>query len=390
MPHLSRAQIAACQQIARLQDPIVQPEELGQRLLAAIDTAIPSDAQMLLGVDPSSLLFNRLLAVSTGSTDHTLGWLEGVYLAKEPITGVTFPSLMSVHYSALVLHDRIETSWGARPDLFADLTTTQWRRAYHDIGTPAGGVLRANFIADGEWIAALQLLRFEAGSTFRPSDVDFLRRLAPAIGRVLRCGFNHERAACAETMPASNAFGIILLDSNGQVRFRNPAAEAWIQLLRDTWFPETRGKVRLPTAVWSAVQRLRSAPDELIERGVLVPTSAGLLRVEASAGGEDGSVAVVLMLQQPSAPVELPSTWPLTRQERSVLTLLARGYTNRRIASTLAVSENTVETHLAHIYDKLGVHSKIELLARFFHESYWPKLNRFSTEDQARRRDETS
>ncbi|MGO1562684.1 two-component system response regulator [Actinomycetales bacterium JB111] len=45
----------------------------------------------------------------------------------------------------------------------------------------------------------------------------------------------------------------------------------------------------------------------------------------------------------------------LSAREREVLVLVARGGSNRSIAEALFVSEATVKTHLAHIYDKLGV-----------------------------------
>jgi LuxR family maltose regulon positive regulatory protein len=55
---------------------------------------------------------------------------------------------------------------------------------------------------------------------------------------------------------------------------------------------------------------------------------------------------------------------PLTSQERLVLCYLAGGNDNKGIAQELKVSNNTVKTHLANIYSKLGVHSRIEALNR--------------------------
>ncbi|MBC7335458.1 MAG: response regulator transcription factor, partial [Clostridia bacterium] len=46
----------------------------------------------------------------------------------------------------------------------------------------------------------------------------------------------------------------------------------------------------------------------------------------------------------------------LTPREREVLALVARGATNKEIAETLFISENTVKNHLRNIMDKL--HSK--------------------------------
>lgn len=50
----------------------------------------------------------------------------------------------------------------------------------------------------------------------------------------------------------------------------------------------------------------------------------------------------------------------LTLQERRVLELLADGQTAGDIANRLAVSGNTVKTHLSHIYDKLGVSGRTQ------------------------------
>lgn len=51
---------------------------------------------------------------------------------------------------------------------------------------------------------------------------------------------------------------------------------------------------------------------------------------------------------------------PLTKREWEVLALVAHGFKNRQIAATLVLSEKTVQNHLIHIYQKLGVTSRIE------------------------------
>jgi DNA-binding NarL/FixJ family response regulator len=53
----------------------------------------------------------------------------------------------------------------------------------------------------------------------------------------------------------------------------------------------------------------------------------------------------------------------LSERERQILALLARGYSNRRIAETSLLSLNTVRTHVQNVLVKLGVHSKLEAAA---------------------------
>jgi DNA-binding CsgD family transcriptional regulator len=51
----------------------------------------------------------------------------------------------------------------------------------------------------------------------------------------------------------------------------------------------------------------------------------------------------------------------LTPAERRVAALVAEGSTNKEVAAALFLGERTVETHLTHVYAKLGVRSRVEL-----------------------------
>jgi ATP/maltotriose-dependent transcriptional regulator MalT len=53
----------------------------------------------------------------------------------------------------------------------------------------------------------------------------------------------------------------------------------------------------------------------------------------------------------------------MTAREIEVLSLVARGLSNRDIAEQLVVSEHTVHRHLANIYARLGVSSRAAAVA---------------------------
>ncbi|MDR6326245.1 response regulator [Actinoplanes couchii] len=58
-----------------------------------------------------------------------------------------------------------------------------------------------------------------------------------------------------------------------------------------------------------------------------------------------------------------PAKEPLSQREIEVLTLIARGCTNRETATRLFISEATVKTHLLHAYAKLGVRDRASAVA---------------------------
>src|SRR4030095_2587986 len=53
---------------------------------------------------------------------------------------------------------------------------------------------------------------------------------------------------------------------------------------------------------------------------------------------------------------------PLSEREHEILRLLALGHTNQEIASSLYLSVRTVETHRAHIMQKLRISTRAELV----------------------------
>jgi non-specific serine/threonine protein kinase len=51
----------------------------------------------------------------------------------------------------------------------------------------------------------------------------------------------------------------------------------------------------------------------------------------------------------------------LSRREREVAQLVARGMSNKEIAERLFLSERTVDNHVHHILDKLGFDSRVQV-----------------------------
>jgi DNA-binding NarL/FixJ family response regulator len=73
----------------------------------------------------------------------------------------------------------------------------------------------------------------------------------------------------------------------------------------------------------------------------------------------------VIRAFQPVAQLK-PEVENLTKREREMLELLAKGYRYKEIAEKLFISFETVRTHIHHIYEKLHVQSRTEALNKVF------------------------
>ena len=54
--------------------------------------------------------------------------------------------------------------------------------------------------------------------------------------------------------------------------------------------------------------------------------------------------------------------------------LVVRGAPTKQISASLFISEYTVQEHLKHIFDKVGVRSRRELIKRLFFDNLYPTL----------------
>jgi len=98
-------------------------------------------------------------------------------------------------------------------------------------------------------------------------------------------------------------------------------------------------------------------PDALIE------AVAGVTRGEAPLSG---AVAAKLLKEFSVVrydPSDLPNDSQLSRREQEILALVARGASNKEIATRLVITEGTVKNHLHNILSKLHVRNRAEIAA---------------------------
>jgi predicted ATPase/DNA-binding SARP family transcriptional activator/DNA-binding CsgD family transcriptional regulator len=145
-----------------------------------------------------------------------------------------------------------------------------------------------------------------------------------------------------------------------------------------------RREAQLAARLWGAAQTLREnigAPLPTDELAIIEPhlaTARSLLgeawevaRTEGQAMTAEEAVEFAMSREKPEPPATSVLTQPpgstqpdvLTRREEEVAVLVARGLTNRQIATELTISEHTAATHIRRILKKLGLHSRSQLTA---------------------------
>ena len=91
--------------------------------------------------------------------------------------------------------------------------------------------------------------------------------------------------------------------------------------------------------------------------------SAGVLATARDAGSLHALVARTTPTANEARRAGRPVAPPLTQREREVLERLARGASYADIAADLVLSANTVKTHVASLYAKLGAGRRSDALA---------------------------
>ena len=146
--------------------------------------------------------------------------------------------------------------------------------------------------------------------------------------------------------------GVVVLDGQGRVAWRSPQAARWLEeAFADQPFPmEAAGD-------WLAGAH---QPDQAGHQDLALALADGrqLLARHMGASGL-GESMVLLSHEAPQAPAARRlQQVALTPRETEVLSWLSKGKTNRDIADILGMSPRTVNKHLEHIFEKLGVETR--------------------------------
>jgi DNA-binding CsgD family transcriptional regulator len=211
---------------------------------------------------------------------------------------------------------------------------------------------------------------------FAERGLTIMRLLRPAfcaavLTRRASIMFRREMGVLLDVLPTPAR----LVTTSGKIAYQN---EAFTRL---TTSPETSAAIEVAIAritrcvaqsikdeKKTAASRLELRPCENVRHG---KTNIRVVGVRIDVPGGLGTVAsngpfVLITLDGVKAPpnrTALRETYQFTRRECEVAEALARGATNKSIASKLGISEHTVRHHIENIFLKMNVTSKAEAAA---------------------------
>jgi predicted ATPase/DNA-binding CsgD family transcriptional regulator len=135
----------------------------------------------------------------------------------------------------------------------------------------------------------------------------------------------------------------------------------WTLLAAPVLMGPAYAEIRKSTADAARAKLGEERFSELLRRAQAMPLAGAL----AVAKGDPAAVAAALG-GAGGDPAGGADAKPLTRREREIAVLVADGLGNREIAERLVLSRRTVESHIEHIFSKLGLSSRTQLAGWVF------------------------
>jgi DNA-binding CsgD family transcriptional regulator len=210
----------------------------------------------------------------------------------------------------------------------------------------------------------IETYRDSSDASFDPDDLQLLAEIGPSLGSALRrtCIAPPDGGPSKPKLP-----GVIVLGADLRIVSWTDAARSWIETLPVAALCAAWGM--LPAVVYPVATLARS-PGSLADAHALERTIDGRwLMIQASplkGDGDEGSIAVTVRAATPSEIFDvLCRVYALTRRERDVVAALAAGLDTHAISKRLFITQHTIQDHLKSIFEKVGVHSRRELLATF-------------------------
>jgi DNA-binding CsgD family transcriptional regulator len=353
------------EELTRLGARALPPEAYFHEVSARLRRAVPSQANCWHTLDPATHLLTseapaELIESGVFSAEAAPAAGQVIVNSEYLVDDVnTFAALARRRTTVGILSQATR----GRPERSA---------RYRELLAPSGVPyeMRAAFVVRGRAWGALHMARSADEPDFGARDARVLARVTTIVADGIRASLRHDAGRHA----ASEGPGLVILGPADEVELITPPARPLLAALRTRTLRETDDT---PPASVLALAAFARAPDRAPTEPVTVPSALGWISMHASLpeGTKRGRVAIVLdMAAGPRVAALRLEAHGVTPRERDVAALLAHGQSNADIATTLVLSPYTVQDHIKSLFEKTGVRSRRELLARIFLDDYLPHI----------------
>ncbi|GAA5129163.1 LuxR C-terminal-related transcriptional regulator [Pseudonocardia adelaidensis] len=338
--------------------------ELSAHAARILGGAVPFEGICIVSMDPATLLPTGEF-VENGLPDWAARRIAEIEIEGSDFN--TFQTLARFTPSVGILS---ETTQG---DLDRSVRHRELKRP-----NGHGDELRAALVTGSTMWGGISLFRGHRQPNFTAAEAATIAAVSPYLAEGLRRAQLFTTAS-ESTQDEEAAVGVALVAPDNTITEADAAARRWLAELCDG-----AGQEALPVAVHTVVSRARRIATGEVSQGMLarsrVRTGSGqwlLLRGSTLGHGPYGQTALIV---EPARPHELApliaESYGLTHRERCVVQLIAQGLSTNVIGDRLHLSPWTVQDHLKSIFEKVGVGTRGELVARLFFEHYVPSFTR--------------
>ncbi|HEX8206680.1 MAG TPA: helix-turn-helix transcriptional regulator [Solirubrobacteraceae bacterium] len=354
MAHDLRKASSALREIEELAEAGLTAQQLLEQSGPLIDSVVPTDGYFLGATDPETSLVMGAGVVHDLPLDQCAPTWDYEFLVPD------YLKFNDIADSGRVIGDLHEET-GGKP-----MRSPRWR----EFGAATGfrSEVRATFTAGTGLWGIGQFDRLGDAPPFSDPEKAWLAQVSPLIARGLR----RAMAAHSESVPASRGPGVLLLDPAGAVVSATSEAAAWLDEIEGI---PTGTPIPLETQAYASRVRAGADGDAAVPTGRVRTRSGVWLLMHGSL--LEGTDQLALVIEPAKAADIAPlivEAYGLSQREVDVTKLIARGLGTSEIAATLFLSPHTVRDHIKAVFEKAGVSSRGELVAKVFADHYSPPM----------------
>lgn len=341
-------------------------ESFVEESMASLSRAIPFDAVCVGTMDPSSGLLTgtHKLGSLRGVDEHDHEWGLIEYDTPEP---TAFAGLAGQGVRAAGIQAGTVAAPSSSPRLSQFMTP---RFGFTD-------ELRTICIDDrGQGWVGIAMFRSGKGGGFDADEVSYLASLSNSFALGVRSGLLAGAAVAQPTVDLGPL--VMIVDATGQVASSSLGTqERLVALAGGTSITAVSGLIG---SLVGAARRYARGETKMAPRArIRAAGGVWLVLHAAPMVGPDGAVGdVVVTIEEARPPEIVPlvvATFGLTARERDITQLVLQGLDTKDIAGQLYLSSYTVQDHLKSVFEKAGVRSRRELIARVYFDQYVPRMD---------------